>query len=298
MELRQLRYFAVVAEELHFGRAAARLQMTQPPLSTQVRHLERELGVDLLRRSTRRISLTPAGEYFYRRTISLLSALDSAVEETREADRGRRGNLRIGFVSSANYTVLPSAVRRFREARPSVELALQPLTTSDQIEAIHQGSVDIGLIRLPTVGTGLRLETLFVESLIVVVPHGHALADRADIAVEELAEEPMVLFPYGSMPGFVGQVLEMFDAVVGGPPNIVQRVVHHETALGLVAVGVGVTILPASAARTASPDVRCIPIHPSPQSELAIACRPSETSPAVDCFVRCLRAAASEPPLV
>lgn len=297
MELRQLRYFAVVAEELHFGRAAARLHMTQPPLSTQMRHLERELGLDLLRRSTRRISLTPAGEHFYRRTVALLAGLDAAVEETREADAGQRGILRVGFVSSANYTLLPTAIRRFREGRPSVELALRPLTTSEQVEALHQGAVDIGLIRLPTVGTGLRLETVFVESLIAAVPHEHPLAIRAEIGVEDLAGEPMVFFPYGSMPGFVGQVLEMFDAAIGERPNIVQQVIHHETALGLVAVGVGVTILPASAARTATSEVRCIPIHPSPRSELAIALRPSERSPAVAYFVQCVRAFSDDTPL-
>ena len=293
MELRQLRYFVAVAEELHFGHAAARLHMSQPPLSSQVRRLERELGLDLLRRSTRRVSLTPAGEHFYRRTVALLTELDRAVEEAQEADAGRRGMLRIGFVSSANFTVLPTAIRQFREDRPGVELTLMPLTSSEQIEALHEGAVDIGLVRLPALGTGLRLETVFTETLIAVVPRGHQLAGRDEIEPEDLVAEPMVLFPYRLMPGFVGQVLQMFDAV-GGRPNIVQQAIHHETALGLVAAGVGISILPASAERIATTDVRCIPIPSAPHVELAIARHPAQESFAADHFVECLHAAAIE----
>lgn len=291
MELRQLRYFVAVAEELHFGRAAERLHMSQPPLSTQVRRLEREIGADLLRRSTRRVTLTTAGEAFYARALSVLEALDAAVEEAREADAGRRGALRVGFVSSANFSVLPPAIRSFREDRPGVRLDLRPLPSSEQIAALHAGTIDLGLLRLPALGTGLRLETVLSEPFVVVVPRWHRLAERQALDISDFADEPMVLFPYQQMPGFVGQVLQMFDAA-GRAPRIAQQAIHHETAIGLVAAGVGLSILPASAARISTPDVRCVPLSPSPQSELAIAVLPGAGSAAIDAFAERLHDAA------
>lgn len=288
MELRQLRYFVVVAEELHFGRAAARLHLSQPPLSTQIRALERELGVTLLERSTRRVALTPAGEHFRDRARSLLDDLDEAVAQTRDAQAGRRGVLRIGFVSSANFSVLPAGLRRFRRDRPQVTVDLSPLTSSEQVGALHAGSIDVGLIRTPMPGTGLSVRELLVEPFIALVPRGHALAARAEVGIEELVDEPLILFPYAAMPGFVGQVLRMYDAV-GRAPIVAQQAIHHETAIGLVAAGVGVTILPQSAGRIATSDVVPLPIRDSLTSALAIAQRPGEQPAAAQHFVRCLR---------
>jgi DNA-binding transcriptional LysR family regulator len=293
MELRQLRYFVAVAEELHFGRAAARLHMSQPPLSAQVRALEHEIGVQLLERSTRRTALTPAGELFYRRAREILSAADSAEEEAREADAGRRGRLRIGFVGSANFTVLPLAIRSFRQHRPKVEVWLDALTSNEQVAALHAGTLDVGLIRLPALGTGLHLETILNEAMVAVVPDNHILATRASIRVEDLIGEPLVLFPFQPMSGFVSQILELF-ASLEATPNIVQQAIHHDTILGLVAADLGLSILPASETHGGAPGVRFVPLDPSPRSELAIATRPDGASPAIDFFVRCLHKAADE----
>jgi DNA-binding transcriptional LysR family regulator len=293
MELRQLRYFVAVAEELHFGRAAARLHMSQPPLSAQVQKLEREIGVRLLERSTRTIALTPAGELFYRRAREILSAAEAAEEEAREADAGRRGRLRVGFVGSANFTVLPLAVRAFRQDRPKVEVRLEALTSGEQVEALHAGALDVGLIRLPALGTGLRLETILTEGMVAAVPDNHPLSTQTSVSVEEMVGQPLVLFPYQPMPGFVGQVLEMF-ASVEATPHIVQQAIHHDTILSLVAADLGLSILPASETSAPTVGVRFVRIDPSPRTELAIATRPDLTSPAIDFFVQCLRAAADK----
>src|SRR5687767_10108543 len=132
MELRQLRYFLAVAEELHFGRAAEKLHMSQPPLTVQIRRLEKELGSELFDRTTRRVSLTPMGESFQKRVKAVLDDLEDAVAEINDVGSGRRGRLRVGFVSSASYTVIPEAVRRFRELQPRVDLMLRPLTSGEQ----------------------------------------------------------------------------------------------------------------------------------------------------------------------
>jgi DNA-binding transcriptional LysR family regulator len=295
MELRQLRYFVAVAEELHFGRAAARLHMSQPPLSAQVQKLEHAIGVRLLERSTRRIALTPAGELFHRRAREILTAVEAAGEEAREADAGRRGRLRVGFVGSANFTVLPLAIRTFRQDRPKVEVRLEALTSGEQVEALHAGTLDVGLIRLPALGTGLHLETILTEGLVAVVPDNHPLATEASIRAEDLVGQPLVMFPYQPMPGFVGQVLEMF-AALEATPHIVQHAIHHETILSLVAADLGLSILPASATSAPAVGVRFLPIDPSPRSELAIATRPDLTSPVIEMFVQCLRRAADEHP--
>jgi DNA-binding transcriptional LysR family regulator len=291
MELRQLRYFIAVAEELHFGRAAARLHMSQPPLSAQIRQLEHEIGVRLLERSTRRVTLTPAGELFHRRALAILGNVEDAVEESREADAGRRGRLRVGFVSSTNFTVLPIAAREFCRSRPRVELQLEPLTSGEQIESLHAGDLDVGLIRLPALDAGLHFETLLSEKMVAAVPDDHALANRASLAAKDLAGEPLVLYPYRLMPGFVSQVREMF-ASTGTTLRIVQQAIHHETVLGLVAAGIGLSILPASAEDAPTRGVRFVRIRSSPRSDLAIASRQEPHSPPAEYFIECLHRAA------
>ncbi|MGH3359773.1 MAG: LysR family transcriptional regulator [Nocardioidaceae bacterium] len=291
MELRHLRYFVAVAEELHFGRAAERLNISQPPLSTQVSQLERQIGVRLLERSTRKVTLTPAGLLFQRRAVALLADLDDAAQEAREADAGLRGRLRIGFVSSTNFTVLPPAVRRFRHARPQVELQLRPLASAEQIDSLHAGALDIGLIRLPALANGLHLETVLTESMVAAVPDDHAFTALDAVTADQLVAEPIVLFPYRLMPGFVGQVMEMF-AATGRSPRIVQQAIHHETAIGLVAAGVGISILPESATRLHAGGIRLLPIVSSPRSELAIATPSDQSLVTVAPFVSCLHDAA------
>ncbi|MCP1415551.1 LysR substrate-binding domain-containing protein [Paenarthrobacter sp. A20] len=289
MELRQLRYFLVVADELHFGRAAERLHLTQPPLTVAIRRLESELGVQLFDRTTRRVSLTPAGEAFENRIQRAVKELDDAAGDVASVAAGQSGRIRVGFVSSASYTTIPEAIRTFRERRPRVELILSPLTSGEQIEQLLDGELDLGLVRDPGEVPGLRLEALTSEELVAVLPEAHPLAARDEIRPEDLEGEPMILFPYRLMPGFIARVLSLFDELET-PPQVVQQAIHQETVLGLVAAGLGASILPESVGRFQMPGVVSRPISGSPQTTLYAARGRRSHSPAIDQFVECLRA--------
>lgn len=295
MELRQLRYFAAVAEELHFGRAAAKLHMSQPPLSVHIRELERELDVRLLHRSTRKVTLTAAGEAFQLRVQHILAELDEAVVEAQDFRDGRRGRVRVGFVSSASVTVIPAAVRRFRALHPRVDLVLNPLTSSEQLEALYAGGLDIGVVRDITAGPAVAaIEPLIGESMVAVLPARHPLATRELVTVADLVDEPLILFPGKLMPGFVTRVWEMFRAI-GASPQVLQEAIHHETVVGLVSAGVGLSVLPASVSRFRPEEVVIRPIESAPQTSLMIARAAQTTTPVVDSFIQCLRYGSAEP---
>ncbi|MFF1832003.1 LysR family transcriptional regulator [Paenarthrobacter sp. NPDC058040] len=287
MELRQLRYFLVVADELHFGRAAERLHLTQPPLTVAIRKLEKDLGVQLFDRTTRRVTLTPAGEAFRDRIRDAVSELDEAAGDAANEAAGLSGRIRIGFVSSASYTTIPESIATFTERRPRVELVLSPLTSGEQIEQLLDGGLDLGLVRDPGEVPGIRLEVLSGEDLVTVLPQHHPLAEQATIHPDDLDGEPMILFPYRLMPGFVSRVLRLFDGQ-RTPPNVIQQAIHQETVLGLVAAGLGLSILPASVGRFQMPGVTIRPIAGHPQTAL-YAARRTTSSPAIDEFLDALR---------
>ncbi|MEV7573586.1 LysR family transcriptional regulator [Pseudarthrobacter sp. NPDC089323] len=287
MELRQLRYFLVVADELHFGRAAERLHITQPPLTVAVKGLERELGVQLFDRTTRRVTLTAAGEAFRDRARAAVAELDAAAGDVADVAAGKSGKVKVGFVSSASYTTVPEALRAFRLHRPRVDLVLHPLTSGEQIEQLLDGDLDVGLVRDPGDVPGLHLELLSTEDLVAVIPENHPLARQEEIRPEDLQGEPMILFPYRLMPGFVSRVLRLFEPLAV-PPAVVQQAIHQETVLGLVAAGLGMSVLPESVERFQMPGVTTRRLAGRPQTELHVA-RPLHPSPVVDDFVACLK---------
>lgn len=296
MELRQLRYFLVVADELHFGRAAERLHITQPPLTVAIKGLERELGVQLFDRTTRRVTLTPAGQTYRDRVSAAVTDLDSAAGDVADVAAGKSGRIKVGFVSSASYTTVPEAIRAFRQHRPRVDLVLNPLTSGEQIEQLLDGELDVGLVRDPGDVPGLHLELLSTEDLVVVLPETHPLAGQGEVRPEDLEGEPMILFPYRLMPGFVSRVLRVFEPLAV-PPAVVQQAIHQETVLGLVAAGLGMSVLPESVQRFQMPGVTTRPLAGRPQTELHVA-RPLSLSPAAGEFVRCLRGEISLEPIV
>lgn len=287
MELRQLRYFLVVADELHFGRAAERLHITQPPLTVAVRRLESELRVQLFDRTTRRVTLTAAGQSFKDRIQAVITDLDDAAGDVADVAAGKSGKIRVGFVSSASYTTVPEAIRLFRQRRPRIDLVLNPLTSGEQIEQLLDGNLDLGLIRDPGDIPGLNLELLSTEDLVVVLPDTHRLAAAEEIRPQDLEGEPMILFPYRLMPGFVTRILRLFDKLPT-PPIVVQQAIHQETVLGLVAAGLGISVLPESVQRFQMPGVTTRRFVGRPQTELHVA-RAFGHSPAVDDFVLCLK---------
>nr|WP_201470533.1 LysR substrate-binding domain-containing protein [Microbacterium hydrocarbonoxydans] len=297
MELRQLRYFMAVADELHFGRAAQRLHMSQPPLSVQVRRLEREIGVALFERTTRRVTLTPAGLHLQERARRILDEVDSVRGEMRDYVVGLAGQLTAGFVSSANYTVLPEVVQLFRARRERVSLTLVPLTSGEQFDRLRDGTLDVGLVRdeVPAgvSSAALTAEVVYEERLVMCLPVAHPLAARAEIAVEEILDVPMIAYPRSLMPGFVGRV----DQVLGlssGAMRVVEEVVHQETALGFVAAGVGASILPESVRQLVPPSIAVVPIAGSPTTRLLAARRANdERNASCAAFIECLHDAAA-----
>src|ERR1035437_8827885 len=251
MELRQLRYFVAVAEELHFRRAAARLHMSQPPLSQQIAQLEDELGCRLLTRTRRLVALTPAGEAVLRDAPTPLSALDRAVATARRIDPGQSGLLRINFVGSALLSIVPGIVQRFRAARPTVEIELHERSTVEQLRALSGGVIDVGLVRPPIeLDAGLRAEVVMREQMIAAVPANHPLAGLRRIPLRRIAAEPLVLFPREQAPGFHDLITGRL-AATGTFGQVAQYAPEMVTIIGLVAAGVGLSLVPASVARLA-----------------------------------------------
>jgi DNA-binding transcriptional LysR family regulator len=298
MELRQLRYFMAVADELHFGRAAQRLHMSQPPLSVQVGRLEREVGIALFERSTRRVSLTPAGRHLQDRARRILDEVDAVRAEMRDYVDGLTGQLTAGFVSSANYTVLPGVVQIFRARRANVTLTLVPLTSGEQFDRLREGSIDIGIVRdeFPQTRQSspprLSTEVIFEERLVACLPVNHPLASRSEVTPEEIAEVPMIAYPRSLMPGYVDRVTEVL-ASAQGAIHVVEEVVHQETALGFVAAGVGTSILPESVRQLVPPSIAVVPLAGSPTTKLMAARQVRDDESAIGtAFIECLHEAA------
>lgn len=294
MELRQLHYYVAVAEELHFRRAAARLHMSQPPLSQQIRLLEHELGCELLIRTRRRVELTPAGAAFLRDVRAVLSELESAVATARRVQAGQTGRLRISFVGSALVSLLPGIVQRFRATWPQVQVELRERSTIEQVEALAGGAVDVGLVPLPVDDAGLRTEVLLREKTIAALPAGHALARLRRVPLARLATEPFVLFPRAQAPGFHDRLIASLTAT-GSPPRVVQDAAEMQTIVGLVATGIGVSLVPASVEHLALQGVAYRPVTGGPVVELAAITRDDERSPIVDAFLTLAREVRDSP---
>jgi DNA-binding transcriptional LysR family regulator len=245
MELRHLRYFVAVAEELHFGRAARRLQISQPPLSQQIRRLEEELGVELFRRTKRDVRMTSAGQAFLERARRLLVEVERSVESTRQAARGVVGRLEIGYVPAAEIRVLPRVLRAFRRRFPRVETGLRLLTPAEQVDALRQGRVDVAITRLPLREEGVRVERFLREECRVAVSRRHPLARRAVLGPDDLRGLPLLLFPRAAAPALHDAILGYFRTA-DGSPKLAYGLHSVGSGLGLVAADLGVSIVPSS----------------------------------------------------
>jgi len=263
MELRHLRYFRAVAEELHFGRAADRLHIAQPPLSQQIRQLERELGVDLLVRSTRRVDLTPAGEAYLLRAVAILDAVDDAGRQAQRVADGSEGRLSIGCVGSATYSLLPRLVRALREALPGVDVSVRgEMLAPAQITALLAGEIDLALLRPTVEQPGVRTETLRRDRLIVALPDSHRLADRDAVEVGELRDEEFVAHA-GRGRSVMHSLLNAVCADAGFVPRVRHDVQETSTLVTLVAAGLGVAIVPEPTAALDIAGVCYRPLRPA-----------------------------------
>lgn len=283
MELRQLRYFVAVAEELHFGRAARRLHISQPPLSQQILSLEREMGVQLFTRGGRSVQLTPAGTRFLEHARVVLRQTAQAVSSAQRAARGEIGELSIGFVSSLALTLVPRVLSEFVRRYPAITLLLHEQSIAEQLDALQEGRLQIGLLRPPVTLNGLEIEweTLLVEPLIVAIPQAHPLAALDRVPVEALRDQPLIAVPRGYGLSYPIEISRMFHRA-GFEPKVVQEIRHLHAAIGLVGAGIGLTILPESLSVVQLAGVVYRPIAGSQEgAEIALAWRPGDTSPAM-----------------
>ena len=244
MDHKLMQSFVTVAEELHFGRAAARLHISQPPLTKQIQQLEQAMGVRLLERTNRKVELTAAGRVFLDEARAVLHQTDQAVELARKAGRGETGHLSVGFIDAAIYSVVPAIVQRFTERYPEVELSLTDLRIPNQVKAVVERQLDIGFIHPPVSHKSLCVERVLVEPLIVALPEVHRLAPEAAIALSDLASEPLIQFPRGINPSLYDEIVGLCRSS-GFSPRIVREATPKQTIIGLVSVGLGVSLLPA-----------------------------------------------------
>ena len=304
MDLRQLRYFVTVAEELHFGRAARRLAMTQPPLSQQIQALEEEIGVQLFARTRRSVALTPAGQQWLpevRRVLADAAALPGLAQRLA---RGEAGTLSLAFVSTADYGILPDLLRRFRARHPNVQLQLREATSDIQLEALMEGTIDAGLVirpQLPAMPHGVSYLPLVREPLVLAVPEGWRAgtgegAGAAGVSLRDAAHEPLIIFPRRSAPAFYDIITGCY-AREGLTPVIAQEAIQMQTIVSLVSAGMGVALVPASLCNLRRTGVSYLPLRDAgPDIETGLVWREAgagSVSPVLRSFIEIAGALAS-----
>jgi DNA-binding transcriptional LysR family regulator len=287
MQLRHLRYFVAVADELHFGRAAARVRVAQPALSRQIRALEEEIGLRLFERDRRRVALTAAGASFLEEARFLLAHVERAVEAARRADRGELGSLRIGYVPAVVGTGLPEIVRAFRRRFPGVAVHLQEMNPAMQVEALLGERVDVGFVRGPIHEPALAAQTVLEEPLLAALPSGHRLGRHKRLRLVMLASEPFVLQARSRGPGSHDQILAICRSA-GFSPRVVQEGSQFDV-LNLVASGAGVAIVPASLRTIRRAGVLYRQLNERPMTRLDMVWRKNAASPVLREFLEEVR---------
>lgn len=284
-DLGHARSFVAVAEELHFGRAAARLNLTQSPLSRQIQMLERTLGVDLLERSTRAVRLTPAGRTFLAEAYRVLAAVESAERLTRRSARGESGLVRLGFTAASAYRALPRLVAHLRAHLPEIALVLEEMVSGEQIHALEGNRIDLALLRpSPALADdGIDAVPLTRERLILAVPRDHPLASGKAPTLRDLDGEPFVTWSPRGGRYFIDLLDGLFEAG-GVRPQVVQRVNQVHAMVALVDAGLGVALVPEGvrSIRMAHVVLRSIRLPATAQPELLLASRRDNQNPCLD----------------
>lgn len=286
MELRRLESFIAVAEELHFGRAARLIHLSQPALSLQIRGLEEELGVQLFIRNRRKTELSPAGMIFLEGARDVVRCTERAVNAVRRAALGRVGTLRIGFVSTAAAVITPSLIKQFRELYPNVTLELRNILTQDQLVQIQERRIDVGFLRgpIPKQST-IQAHIVHREPFALFLPATHQLAKRETLHLADCAEADFVMYARKMAPGFHDQIMGMVSRA-GITPRVVQEATEMYTLISLVSAGMGIAIAPASAAMHRASDVVVRPLErESQQSEISITWNCENTSATARRFI-------------
>lgn len=284
-ELSQLRCFVALAEELHFGRAATRLNMTQSPLSRQLQNLEHIVGVTLVERSRRLVKLTPAGKAFLIDARSILRTSEEAMLTARRVAQGENGVIKLGFIPATSYSLLPRLVAFATAELPNVQLVLKELVTADQVEALGIGRIDAGILRLPIDQRGLEAIPISREPFVVAVPAGRPLAKGRTLTLRDLDRQPLVMYaPIESR--YHHDLVALLFRMAGVAPNYVQYAREIHTMLALVGAGIGVALVPQVAGNLGFAGVQLQPIDITPKvfSELTFVWRKQAENPALRVF--------------
>ncbi len=285
-DLRQLRYFISVAEELHFTRAAERLGIAQPPLTQQIQKLEAKLGCAVFTRG-RTIALTPAGSVLLEHSRRLLLQFDATVDATRRAARGETGRLALAVPPSVMLSGLPSVIRKYRERYPEVSFTLREMATSAIQQAVTSGEADLGLLREEVPSAPLQSKILYNEAIVVALPRSHRLSGSRRIKLRELAAEPFVLFPKRLGPAFYDRLIS-FCVSAGFTPRIVEEATQWQTVISLVEAGMGVALAPACVQKFRWPQVVFKPL-PGATTSVSACWRAADLSPTANAFLRMAR---------
>jgi DNA-binding transcriptional LysR family regulator len=283
MELRHLRYFVVTAEELHFTRAARRIGIAQPPLTTQIRALEEELGVQLFDRKPGQVRLTEAGTVFLEEARGVLDQVAKAALRCRMAGAGLVGRVGVGFTESASFCgEVTWMLRRFRELYGTVELALEEQRSTQLVQMLKQGRIDVAFVRLPLgASADIRFDLISSEPLVVALPSAHRFAQRRSLRLQDLRDEPFVLYPRPTGSGLSDKIVAACEAA-GFMPRIAQRAPQLSSTINLVASSLGIAVVPACMKTSRADNVRYVPLRASGLSaSLGIAYRAHGLTPAV-----------------
>lgn len=285
MKLHFLRYFLVLAEELHFGRAAHKLAITQPPLSTAIKSLENELGVQLFVRDSKHVELTPAGLAFLDEARHVLGRLDRASSMARMAASGIRGRLDVGVTGSLLYREIPAMVRAFHAEMPEVSLVLKEMSTADQLDELIRGRLDIGFLNAATVPAQLKSMALGNDEFVLCIPENHPKASRRSVDLKDFAQEPFVMFSREVAPANHDNVIAIFSRA-GIHPKTVHAARQWLTIIAMVANGLGVSMVPKTLSRTRVHGVKFIRLKgASVVSPASLVWNPEYSSPTVRAFI-------------
>ena len=297
MELRHLRYFVAVATELHFGRAAKMLHISQPPLSMQIRALEEELGVTLLHRTRRQVSMTRAGKAFLHDASQILERVDQATLTARRAARGEIGELVAGFISVADYNLLPLVLREFRRRFPLVTLSLRELTTDAQITELMEGRIDVGFLLPPVSEATIESVAILREPLIAAIPERHSLAKCGEtIPLASLSDAPFIMTPRQMAPGLHDDIVS-FCRSAGFSPQVTQEAIQMQTIISLVSAEMGVALIPESLQNLKRTGVIYKRLREqSPLTEIRLAWRAGDNLPVLKQFIELAREIAADKP--
>jgi DNA-binding transcriptional LysR family regulator len=289
MELRQLRYFLVLAEELHFSRAAQRLAISQPPLSVAIRQLEEELGAQLFERTSKEVRLTAAGRHLRGQAQDMMEQAQRVRQDMRAIAQGLQGSIRLGFVGSAIYRGLPEALESFRARHPLVRIDMLELNSGEQIAALQQERLDLGLLHATRPTAGLQSHLLVTEPFMACLPADHALAGLRGLRVGQLSGERLVLFSRQVSPDYHQQIWQICQSA-GFTPELHHEVRHWLSVLSLVSLRQGVSLVPSCLQRVGFPGLAFVPIQGRhPQSQMQAMWHPGHVQPLVESLLADLR---------